>query len=68
MALNAERLDVRVIQKLFVFRAMGSVTAKAVQRQIGIAWINDLGSDGVGRVSLPIVALGTGSDGCCLFL
>lgn len=68
MTLNTKGLNVRKMQKLCVFRTMGPVTAEAVQRKIEIAWIKNLGTDRVRRVSLPIMALTTDGNNGRLFL
>ena len=68
MALNAKRLDIRIVKKLHIFRAMGSVTAETIQREIPIPRINDFGAERVAGMGLPIVALGTAGDRGSLFL
>ena len=45
---------------MLIFCAVGPMTAQTIERQVGIARNGDILTDRVGRVSLPVMALGTG--------
>lgn len=62
MALHTEALNVRVVEEVLVLGSMGPVAAETIEGDVLVARVNYLGTDRVGRVCLPIVALGAVID------
>ncbi len=56
VALGAHFRHRRKVEKMFIFRPMRPVAACAIQGKVFISRVNDLFSDGVGRVLLPVMA------------